>query len=67
MEKFVKKGAIKGLGLCNFNIAQVEDVLKHCEIKPVAHQIEVHPYFQNDKLINFCHNNNIKIIAYSPL
>ena len=67
MESFVKNGSIKGLGLCDFSIRQLEDVLKHCEIKPVVNQVEVHPYFQNDKLVNFCLCNNIVVIAYSPL
>ena len=51
MEEFAKSGVIKSIGVCNFNISQLKDLLAHSEIKPVVNQIEIHPYFQNDKLV----------------
>lgn len=66
LEQCARAGQIKSLGLCNFNIGQLENLLNNCNIKPVCNQIEVHPYFQNDKLVNFCQNNQILVIAYSP-
>lgn len=67
MEESVRNGTVKCLGLSNFNISQCEDVLKNCNIKPVVNQIEVHPYFQNDKLVDFCQNNGLVVVAYAPL
>lgn len=67
MEEFVKQGKLKSIGVCNFNIKQLQDILENCEIKPVVNQIEVSPYLQNDKLIEFCQNNGIAVVAYSTV
>ena len=67
MEDFVKCGKIKSIGVSNFNISQLKDLLKNCNIKPTVNLIEVHPYFQNDKLIDFCQQNDIMVIAFAPL
>ena len=42
----------------------MQDILDNCEIKPVTNQIEVTPYLQNDKLIEFCQKNSVAITAY---
>lgn len=67
VEEFVDAGTVKSIGLCNFNIDQIQEVLKNCKIKPVVNRIEVHPYLTNDNLIKFCQNNNILVVAYAPL
>jgi diketogulonate reductase-like aldo/keto reductase len=61
------RGQVKSIGLSNFNISQCEDVLSNCRIKPVCNQIEVHPYFQNTKLVEFCQNNGILVVGYSAV
>jgi diketogulonate reductase-like aldo/keto reductase len=45
----------------------MEDVLKNCKIKPAVNQVELHPYLQNDELVEFCHKNDIVVTAYAPL
>ncbi|XP_044742513.1 aldo-keto reductase family 1 member B1-like [Chrysoperla carnea] len=66
MEKCVKLGLTKSIGISNFNHEQIERLLKHAEIKPVVNQIEVHPNLNQKKLIAFCKERNIEIVAYSP-
>ncbi|KAF5276032.1 hypothetical protein FQA39_LY00828 [Lamprigera yunnana] len=66
MEEIQKKGLAKSIGLSNFNKHQIERVLEKAEILPVVNQIERHPYFNQEKLIDFCKSKNIEIIAYSP-
>lgn len=67
LESFVNSGKIKSIGVSNFNIKQLQDVLDNCEIKPVNNQIEVNPYLQNDELIEFCQKNNVVVSAYGPI
>lgn len=67
MEELVKEGRVRSLGVSNFNIEQLQDILRECEIKPAVNQIEVHPYLQNDKLVDFCQNNGIVVTSYATL
>lgn len=67
LEELKKEGKIKNIGISNFNTSQLKDVLENCEIKPVINQIEVHPYFQNDKLVEFCQKNGVAVSAYAPI
>ncbi|XP_026480273.1 alcohol dehydrogenase [NADP(+)]-like [Ctenocephalides felis] len=67
MEQEVDLKRTRHIGLSNFNISQIENVLKHCRIKPACLQVEIHPYLQQKKLSVFCHNNDIVLVAYSPL
>lgn len=67
MEKFVDQGLIKAIGISNFNKKQVQNVIDHARIKPACLQIEMHVYLQQRELVEFCKNNNIAVVAYSPL
>ena len=50
-----------------FFYSQLQDILDMCEIRPVNNQVEVNPYFQNDKLVEFCQMNNIIVSAFGPV
>lgn len=67
MEELLKEGKVRHIGLSNFNIKQVEDVLNNCIIRPVVNQIEVNIYNQNIDLINYCQQNGLLIEGYAPL
>ncbi|KAK9875055.1 hypothetical protein WA026_005855 [Henosepilachna vigintioctopunctata] len=67
LEKMVDAGKIKNIGLSNFNISQITKILNEARIKPANLQIEVHPYLQNNELIEFCKENGISVVAYAPL
>lgn len=67
LEECLRNGKTKSIGVSNFNIKQLEDVLANCDIKPVCNQFEVNPLFQNTELIEFCQNKNIVVVAYAPL
>ncbi|KAK9379831.1 NADP-dependent oxidoreductase domain-containing protein [Kockiozyma suomiensis] len=67
MEALVRKGKTKAIGVSNFRIDQLENLLKFAEIKPACNQVEAHPWFPQTALFNFCRDNGIVLIAYSPL
>lgn len=60
-------GRTKSIGLSNFNVAQIERILSSAVIRPANLQIEVHLYFQQNELVDYCKKNDISVVAYAPL
>ena len=54
MEKLVDDGLVKSIGISNFSCKKIDALLEYARIKPVAVQVEVHPYFRNQKLMDHC-------------
>ena len=67
MEECVTKGYVKNIGVCNFSIKKLVDLLNHATIAPMMNQIELHPYLQQMKMLEFCRDKGILLTAYSPL
>lgn len=67
LEDFYKKGILKSIGVSNYNIEHLKDLLESCKIKPHVNQIEVHPHYQQKELVDFCVKNDIHVTAYSSL
>ncbi|KAJ8986019.1 hypothetical protein NQ317_013903 [Molorchus minor] len=67
MEEQVAAGRTKAIGISNFNKRQIDRVLKNSTIKPSCLQVELHVYLQQRELVDFCHQNGIVVVAYSPL
>ena len=53
MEKAYKEGKVRAIGLSNFNVEQIKEILSICEAKPTILQTEVHPYSQEKELKEF--------------
>lgn len=67
LEEMVKKGKVRNIGISNFNIRRVEELLASAEILPATNQVEVNYGVPNDELLHYCEAHQIKIQAYSPL
>lgn len=67
MEWLKKNGYVKEIAMSNMTIPKFEAVLPLCEIKPYAHEMELHPTFQQIELYEYCKNKDMKIIGYCPL
>ena len=57
---------MKSIGVSNFSKTNLEKLLPHCKVYPVTNQIEVHPCYPQDELIEYCTSKNIVVTAYSP-
>lgn len=67
MEKAYKEGKVRAIGLSNFNVDQIKEILDVCEVRPTVLQTEVHPYSQEKELKTFLAKEGIVIQAWYPL
>ncbi len=67
MEELVKLGLVKSIGVSNFMGPMLIDLLTYAKIKPAMNQIEMHPYNQQQKMLDFAKHINIALTGYSPL
>jgi diketogulonate reductase-like aldo/keto reductase len=67
LEKLYKDGKVKAIGVSNFKIHHLEDILADCEIKPMVNQVEYHPRLSLKDLLAYCKENEIQMEAWSPL
>ncbi|MDB9525278.1 aldo/keto reductase [Oscillatoria sp. CS-180] len=67
MESLVEKGLTRHIGVSNFSAAKLKSLLGKANIAPAMNQVELHPYFQQPELLEFCNDNGVFLTAYSPL
>lgn len=67
LEELYRKGRVKAIGVSNFKIHHLKDLLSHAAEKPVINQVELHPLLSQVELRGFCQQNDIKVEAWSPL
>lgn len=67
LETLYKEGKVKAIGVSNFQIHHLEDLMKDAEIKPMVNQVERHPRLTQKELQAFCQNHDIQLEAWSPL
>ncbi len=67
LETLYRNGRVKAIGVSNFQIHHLEDLMKDAEIKPMINQVEFHPRLTQKELIAFCQEQGIQMEAWSPL
>jgi diketogulonate reductase-like aldo/keto reductase len=67
LEKLYQDGKVRAVGLSNFKIHHIEDILAMCEVTPVLNQVEFHPRLRQADLNQFCIQNQIQLQAWAPL
>ena len=67
METAHKAGLARHIGVSNFSIKKLSQLLKTSDIHPEMNQVEMHPFLQQPELVRYCSENKIFLTAYSPL
>lgn len=67
LEEAYKKGKLKAIGVSNFQISDIESLVKTAEIKPMVNQILLHISNTPAELVDYCQKNDIVVEAYSPI
>jgi glycerol 2-dehydrogenase (NADP+) len=60
-------GNVKTIGVSNFSVKTLKQLLPHCSIVPATNQVELHPCLPQNDLKTFCEEKGILLTAYSPL
>lgn len=67
MEKLYRDGRVRAIGVSNFQIHHLEDLMADAAIKPMINQVEFHPYLTQKELLYFTREHGIQLEAWSPL
>ena len=67
LEKLYKDGRIRAIGVSNFKVHHLEEIIADCEVIPMVNQVEYHPRFNQQELHGFCKKHGIQLEAWSPL
>lgn len=51
LETLVDEGKTRHIGVSNFSLTDIEELLEYARIKPVVNQIELHPSLAQRKLV----------------
>ncbi|MFL6555913.1 MAG: aldo/keto reductase [Bacillus sp. (in: firmicutes)] len=67
LETLYKEGRVRAIGVSNFQVHHLEDLMKDAEIKPMVNQVEYHPRLSQKEVQAFCREQGIQLEAWSPL
>jgi len=67
MEKLLEDGRTRAIGVCNFLVPHLEELLTFANVPPAVDQVEHHPRLQQPELRDFCHGNGITMQAWAPI
>ena len=66
-EELYDQGVLKAIGVSNFSIEHLENLVEHARIKPMVNQLLVHPGVLQTETRDYCEKHDILVQAYSPL
>ncbi|WP_026038882.1 aldo/keto reductase [Myroides injenensis] len=66
-EYLYNKGLVRAIGISNFQKHHLEPLIATADIKPMVNQLEFHPGFLQEDIINYCEKEDILVEAWSPL
>jgi len=67
MEDLYDQGKVKAIGVTNYSVRHLKELLKTCRIKPMVNQVEFHPRLVQSDLLEFCKKEGIVLQAYASL
>jgi len=67
LEEFARDGRARSIGVSNFQVPHLERLATETDTVPAVNQVEVHPYFTNEKVRGYAREHGIAIEAWSPI
>ena len=66
MEELYREGRIRAIGVCNFSIPRLADLMAHHETAPAVNQVEMHLFHQQKEMKEYADRCGIRLEAWSP-
>lgn len=67
MTRLLGEGACRAIGVSNYTVRHLEEVLETSDVVPTVNQVEFSPFLFQRELLAFCREHGIQLEAYSPL
>ena len=67
MEELYRAGKVRAIGLSNFWQNHIEALLETAEVRPMVNQLEIHPQFPHQELLDYCAEQQIQVESWGPL
>ena len=67
MERLKRDGKARAIGVSNYTVRHLEELLARANEPPSVNQVELHPFLQQRELVEFCRKSGIVVEAYAPL
>ncbi|KAF6175934.1 hypothetical protein GIB67_003422 [Kingdonia uniflora] len=67
MEPLVEIGLVRAIGVSNFSVRQIKELLQFPNIIPTVNQVELYTFWRQDELVKFCPLKGIHVSAHTPL
>lgn len=67
MEELLRRREVRAIGVCNFMIEHLEELLRSSQVTPAVNQFELHPWMQRPNLQQYCAEHSITVQAWAPV
>jgi diketogulonate reductase-like aldo/keto reductase len=67
MTEIKLSGRARSIGVSNFQMHHLREILGHFDTPPAVNQVEFHPHLYQRELLDYCRNNGIEVTAWAPL
>ncbi|XP_030074536.1 uncharacterized protein LOC115480183 [Microcaecilia unicolor] len=67
LEKLNQAGRFRAIGVSNYTLEHLKELLAWCRVRPAVLQLEYHPHLVQQELLHFCQGEGIHLQAYSSL
>jgi 2,5-diketo-D-gluconate reductase A len=67
MERAHERGYARSIGVSNYSVSELDEVLSAARIPPVVNQVQFSPFAYRRRLLEACEQHNVALEAYSPL
>ncbi len=67
MQELRASGKVRSIGVCNYLVHHLEDLLSFAEVVPAVNQVEHNPWVQRPELRDFCAERGITLQAWAPV